>query len=324
MSHVYILHENDAWTAPLRAELDRLEVPTKEWFLDEGLLDLTSAPPDGVFYNRMSASSHTRGHRYAAEYTASVLSWLERYDRVVVNDWRAMQLEISKIAQYQALERHGIRTPATIAAIGRRNVVEAARVFAGRPFITKHTRAGKGLGVRLFETMEALENYVSSDAFEEPIDGITLVQEYIAAPDRTITRCEFVGGKFLYAVRVDTSDGFELCPADACRVDEQFCPADGGAAETRDAKPLFEIIDGFHHPEIPRFEAFLAANGMKIAAIELIRDAAGASYVYDVNVNTNYNSDAEERAGKSGMRAIATFLGEELVRTEAEALVRAC
>jgi hypothetical protein len=27
-----------------------------------------------------------------------------------------------------------------------------------------------------------------------------------------ITRAEFVGGKFIYAVEVDTSGGFELCP----------------------------------------------------------------------------------------------------------------
>ena len=26
-------------------------------------------------------------------------------------------------------------------------------------------------------------------------------------------------GKFLYAVRVDTSEGFQLCPADACQTE---------------------------------------------------------------------------------------------------------
>jgi hypothetical protein len=30
-----------------------------------------SAAPEGVFYNRMSASSRARGHRYAAELTAA-------------------------------------------------------------------------------------------------------------------------------------------------------------------------------------------------------------------------------------------------------------
>ena len=41
-------------------------LPYTEWFIADGKLDLSSVPPQGVFYNRMSASSHTRGHRYAA------------------------------------------------------------------------------------------------------------------------------------------------------------------------------------------------------------------------------------------------------------------
>ncbi len=114
MAKIYVIHENDAWVEPLRAAFAELRLPFEEWFLSEGLLDLAAAPPAGVFYNRMSASSHTRGHRYAAEYTAGVLAWLESHRRRVVNDSRALQLEISKIAQYAALSRHGIRTPRTL------------------------------------------------------------------------------------------------------------------------------------------------------------------------------------------------------------------
>ncbi len=123
-------------------------------------------------------------------------------------------IEISKVAQYAALEAHGIRTPRTLAAVGREHIVEAARGFDG-PFITKHNRAGKGLGVRLFYSVEGLGEYVQGPDFEDSVDGVTLVQEYIQAPEPFITRVEFVGGRLVYAVRVDTSEGFELCPADA-------------------------------------------------------------------------------------------------------------
>ena len=51
----------------------------------------------------MSASSHTRDHRFAAELTGGVLAWLESHGRKIVNNGRALQLEISKIAQYRAL-----------------------------------------------------------------------------------------------------------------------------------------------------------------------------------------------------------------------------
>ena len=65
------------------------------------------------------------------------------------------------------------------------------------------------------------------------------------------------------------------------------------------------------------YERFLAANGIEVAGIEFIVDADGAAYTYDVNTNTNYNPDAEARAGRSGMRALARFLGDELARVEA-------
>ena len=223
MSRIYVIHENDAWVEPLRAAFDESELPFDEWFIDDGTLDLSETPPPGVFYNRMSASSHTRGHRYAAELTGGVLAWLESHGRRVVNGGRALQLEISKMAQYAALARHGIRVPRTIAAVGRDAIVEAARTMHGR-FITKHNRAGKGLGVRLFDDVAALERYVDGDAFEDSVDGVTLVQQYIEAPEPFITRVEFIGGKLLYAVRVDTSLGFELCPADVCQVGDAFCP----------------------------------------------------------------------------------------------------
>src|ERR1700722_12645831 len=94
---VYVIHENDAWVEPLRREFDARQIPYAEWFLDQGLLDLRAAPPQGVFYNRMSASSHTREHRYAAEYTGAVLAWLKRHGRTVINGERALALEVSKV-----------------------------------------------------------------------------------------------------------------------------------------------------------------------------------------------------------------------------------
>lgn len=305
MRRIYVIHENNEWVEPLRVALRDRGLPFAEWFLDTGTLDLSVAPPAGVFYNRMSASSHTRGHRYAPEHTAAVLAWLERHGRRVLNSGRALQLEVSKVAQYAALEALGIRTPRTLAAVGRQLLIEAARHFAP-PFITKHNRAGKGLGVRLFHDAEALARYVEGEAFEPSVDGITLLQEYIEAPEPFITRVELVGGRFLYAVRVDTSQGFELCPADACRADDAFCPT-GEAAGA-----LFRIVEGFRHPLVERYEHVLEANDIHIAGIEFIVDRDGVTYTYDINTNTNYNSDAEAEAGQSGMGAVADYLGQEL------------
>jgi len=306
---IYVIHENDAWVEPLRAAFSALELPYEEWFVSEGLLDLSDDPPEGVFYNRMSASSHTRGHRYAPELTAGILAWLESHGRRVINNGRALQLEISKIAQYAALGRHGILTPRTIAAVGRDEIISAAKKMSG-PFITKHNRAGKGLGVKLFQDVGTLAEHVHGPAFEDSVDGITLIQEYIRAPEPYITRVEFVGGRFLYAVKVDTTLGFELCPADVCQVDDAFCPV--GEATTLQSAPRFRIVSDFDHPIVERYRRFIADNGIGIAGIEFITDAAGQVYTYDVNTNTNYNAAAEEVAGVYGMRAIAAYLGSEL------------
>ncbi|BDG47937.1 MULTISPECIES: alpha-L-glutamate ligase [Parageobacillus] len=312
MSKIYIIHENSEWTVHLTQRLDELGLPYEEWFLDKGTVDLSAPPPEGIFYSRMSASSHTRAHRFAPELTEAVLAWLERHGRRVLNGSRALRLEVSKVNQYMALNAHGIRTPKTIAAVGKEQIVEAAKQLGAPSFITKHNRAGKGLGVQLFHSIEALQQYLESPAFEDSVDGITLVQEYIQAPEPFITRCEFVGGKFMYAVRVDTSEGFELCPADACQIGDLFCPV--GETATR---PKFEIIDGFSDPILEKYEQFLRANDIHIAGIEFIRDQNGTIFTYDVNTNTNYNSEAEARAGKFGMLEVAKFLGEELKRLQA-------
>jgi len=214
---IHVIHENVAWVEPLRAAFSEIGAPFEEWFISDGVLDLSKAPPNGVFYNRMSASSHTRDHRYAAELTGGFLAWLQSHGRKVVNNGRALQLEISKIAQYTALADFGIRTPRTIAAVGRDHIVAAALRMTG-PFITKHNRAGKGLGVRLFQNIEALREHLETPAFEPSVDGITLIQEYIQAPEPFITRAEFVGGKFLYAVRVDTSLGSPMAWPPSARI----------------------------------------------------------------------------------------------------------
>ncbi len=313
MARIYVLHENEAWVLPLRAAFAELRLPYDEWFVDSGTVDLDAAPPPGVFYNRMSASSHSRGHRFGPEHTATLLAWLEAHDRPVVNGWRAVQLEISKAAQYTAMSRFGIRTPRTLVVTGRTRLAAAAAGFfealGGAPVLLKPNRGGKGLGVRLFETPAALAAHVEGEDFEPPLDGAMLMQEYVRAPEPHIIRCEFVGGAFLYAVRVDASDGFELCPADACEVGDAFCPASEAAA-----RPKFEILDDFRHPLLDRYRAFLAANDIAVAGIEFVTDAAGNAFTYDVNTNTNYNPEAEARAGRSGMHAIARYLGDRLAR----------
>ena len=309
---IYIIHENEEWVVPLRKELKDINVPFEEWHLGKSNVNHLDKPPQGVFYNRMSASSHTRGHRYAPEYTAVVLNWLEKNNRRVINNSRALSLEVSKSLQYKELENFGIKTPKTVYCSNKESIIQSANIFT-KPFITKHNRAGKGLGVKLFSNKKELDSYVSGKDFEPSIDGITLLQEYIEAKPKVITRVEFVNSEFLYAVEVDASEGFELCPAcsdEAVDVPEaqfvgEFCPTIGNK---------FRIIKNFKKNEIiKKYEKFIKGNGIEIAGIEYVIDKNGIIYTYDVNTNTNYNSSAEKKSKLKGMKTIAAFLKKELL-----------
>lgn len=306
MNKIYILHENDEWMPPFRSALIADSAPFEEWHMARRLVDFDQSPPEGVFYSRMSASAHTRGHRSSPEYTAGVLSWLEAHGRRVVNGSQALDLELSKLRQYQALQQHRIQTPRTWAARDETELTVLAEQWSG-PFITKHNRGGKGLGVYLFQHSKALAAAIEDARLELPVDGIYLVQQYIQSHAPFITRCEFIDGQLVYAVRVSTENGFELCPADACQAGDAWCPTTEGEL------PRFHIIDSFNEPLlVKRYQAFLQANAIEVAGIEFITDGEGRHWTYDVNTNTNYNHAAEERAKVSAPRRLARFLGSLL------------
>ena len=305
---IYIIHENDDWTIHLTKRLDELNLPYESWHFHKGQINLNTPPPAGIFYNRMSASSHTRGHRYAPELAGAAIDWLIFHNKKVVNGANALRLELSKVKQYLALAQHGVTVPKTIAAVGKTQIIDAAKKLSAAPFITKHNRAGKGLGVQLFQTIDTLETYVNSPMFEDSVDGITLVQAYIQSPESYITRAEFIGGKYLYSVQVRTDEGFQLCPADSCQIGDAFCPISDD-----DGAPMkFKIVDNPHADLIAKYEAFLKASEIDVAGIEFITDANGNIFTYDVNTNTNYNADAEAEKDVFAMLELAKYLGVAL------------
>lgn len=290
---VYVLHENPEWYPPFAAAFDAEGVEHEQWLLGAGALDLDAEPPQGVFWSRLSASSHFRGHAYAKEHARAVLSWLEAWDRRVVNGRRVLELEVSKADQLTALRAAGIEVPRTHAVIGRADLLDAAGKFEA-PFIVKHNQGGKGLGVRRFDSLDELAEYLDSPGYEAPVDGITLVQEYLRAAEPFITRVEIVAGEFVYALTADTGrGGFELCPADACAVG---------------AQSIFALREGFAHPVVDRYVSFAARHGIEVAGFEFIETADGRVVTYDVNTNTNYNPQVDGVAPRSGPRQIARHL----------------
>ena len=111
------------------------------------------------------------------------------------------------------------------------------------------------------------------------------------------------------------------CTADrfaVCQIGDMACPVGEEPPNAQPvAGPRFSVLDGFEHPNIPRFEAFLKAHDIGVAGCEMIVDTEGVAWAYDVNTNTNYNALAEQQAGyagsaRAGMRGLARYLGDRL------------
>jgi hypothetical protein len=302
---IYVIHENPDWYAPLGAAFDAAGLPHEQWLLGEAVLDLDEPPPRGVFWSRMSASSHTRGHPHAKDQTRGVLSWLQARGRRVVNGRRVLELEMSKVDQLAALRAAGFDVPRTLAVAGTGELAAAARKLSV-PFISKHNQGGKGLGVRLFDSHRDFDDYLNSAGYQPPVDGITLLQEYLRAAEPRITRVEVVGGEYIYAITADTArGGFELCPADACAIDQAPGPE------------LFALRDGFDHPIIGQYLSFARQQGIEIAGFEFIETTDGRLVTYDINTTTNYNAGIEAVAPVSALRAVAGFVGRLLAEESA-------
>jgi glutathione synthase/RimK-type ligase-like ATP-grasp enzyme len=299
---IHVIHENPEWLPPFAHAFEARGEAFVDMDLSDGAIDLSAPPPEGLFYNRMSASAHSRGHRYSPEFAAAVIAWLEAHDRPVINGSGAIALEVNKAAQLARLTRAGVPVPRTVAALGDARVAEAARTFGSGPVIVKPNRGGKGLGIQLFEDAREAVRRAEAGTLPGSTDGITLLQEYIATADGSVTRAEFIGGTLFYAVRIDTGGTFELCPADVCAPEE--AAASGG--------PVFTVVQDAVEPRLQAsIERFLAAGGIDIAGVEFARDAEGRPFVYDVNTNTNYNPDAEAAAGVSAPQALVDYLIRE-------------
>ena len=322
---VYIIHENAAWIPPFRTAFEKLGLPFVEWNLSDAHHFSLSSPPerDAIYFNRISPSSHTRNHRYSCEITGQLLDYLSLHSCRIVNDQRALALELSKVKQYVELTRSGIAVPRTafVASAAALSDGAAKEKFLDElkrtakenfydsttnrwtPFVSKHNRAGKGLGVHLFGNERELEarfgELLRSSSSDEDfsVDGIYLLQQYIKSPRQVINRAEFIGSRLMYVIEVDTRQGFQLCPSDACRKDADAKLVKQSADELKHG---FEIRprDSFTDREkrvIEQLENFLRERRIEVAGIEWVDDGE-TIYVYDVNCNTNYNVAAETRA----------------------------
>ncbi len=295
---LYILHDNIEWIHDLCLLLTEKEVTYKLWFLDQASkhlsIDFSLPPPEGVYFNRISCSSHTRGNTYSVNFSQQVLQWLETYQRPVINGSTAFQIEISKTYQSILLAKHQIKSPMTWTCTYPESITKAANSLEKFPIIIKDNQGGSGSGVYKLDSFDKLEKHLEArvDKTSSP-DGLTLVQEYIENPERKIYRVEFINYQYLYTLQVLVGDTFNLCPATSCQLEN--CPLKRSDAK-QDGEYKFTIVQGVTPTWLlDKYADFAKSYGLEVVAFEYTMCSKGDYYTYDINCNTNYNSDAETR-----------------------------
>lgn len=300
---VEIIYENSDWLPFFQTALDEIEVPFRLNFIEEMQLDLNQPPDNIIYLNRVSPSCHSRGHHQSIIRGEQYLDFLASYNRKVINGVRTIGVETSKVLQYKLLQRFGILFPETVFSSEIDELLEMAKRLTF-PVLTKHNRSGKGLGIKKFDRPATLRDYLHSKEYIPSPDGILLAQEYIEPKDNRITRVELTDGKLVYAFHSSCEQGFELCPADACRIDQpqelvSTAPLDGN---------LFEYIENFEHPLVVEYIELAEVAAFDMVGIEFVENSEGATYTYDINGTTNYSPDVEKASGHLAKKAFQRLI----------------
>jgi hypothetical protein len=297
MRPIAILYENEAWMAPLFRALDHTGAPYERVFIDELSFDPAGpAPGWSLAVNKVSPSSYLRGHARSIAVARELLPLLEERGIPVVNGSRAFALETSKARQLLLLRQLGIRAPAARVITDPAQAPSAARELRF-PVIVKPNVGGSGAHMRRFDSPEDLA--AGAGELDLGPGGTGLVQEFLESEDGTSRRVEFLGGEYLYAIRIASEPGqdFNLCPADICQIADS-AEFDNCVVDAPTKKQL--RIDAFEAPRaiVDDVLRIARAGGLDVGGVEyLVAARDGLPYVYDINALSNFVTDAPSLVG---------------------------
>jgi glutathione synthase/RimK-type ligase-like ATP-grasp enzyme len=180
--------------------------------------------------------------------------------------------------------------------VHRREEILAAAEGMTFPLVLKVNIGGSGAGIVRYDDRAALEEAVAERFLPDSVDKVLLIQDYVPADGGRIIRLETLGGRFLYAIEVETGGSFDLCPADAC-------VAAPGRETVRmaaiDPKPA--LIDAA--------ERIARAVGLDVGGIEVVIDARdGVPRFYDINALSNFVANPLDVLGWDPHERLVDFL----------------
>ena len=275
-----VLYEHPQWFQPLFAALDRRGMPYVPIKLSGHGFDPASREvPAPLVLSRVAQSSFLREPEHPIFYAEALLDHWARCGARVLNGADVLAIDSSKARQLSLIGSLGYAVPETRVVHRAGDLLDATRGMPW-PLLVKANIGGSGAGIVRYSSPEELRASIADRMVPDSVDKVLLVQDYVPPRGGTITRIETLGGRFLYAIEVESrGDTFDLCPADAC-VAQPGRPAIRMTAVT----PAPEIIEAA--------EYIARAAGLDLGGVEVvIDDRDGVPRFYDINAMSNYVAD---------------------------------
>lgn len=259
--------------------------------------------PAPVVLSRVAMSGFLRDPEHGIFYAQSLLAHWQANGARVLNGPDVLAVDSSKARQLSLLAGLGLGVPETRIVHRREDILAAAEGMAF-PLLLKANVGGAGAGIVRYDSAAALAEAVREKFLPESVDKVLLVQDHVPARGGTVTRMETLGGRFLYAIEIDTGAAFDLCPADACLA------APGRAAiRMRQVAPPIELVAAA--------ERIAQAVRLDVGGVEyLIDDRDGAARFYDINALSNFVAQPLDVLGWDPHERLADFLEQAIAEAK--------
>jgi glutathione synthase/RimK-type ligase-like ATP-grasp enzyme len=305
-----VLFEHPEWQKPLFSALERRRVRFTSFDLKQAAFDPDLAPRAPLYFNQASPSAYVRGNTRAVPLALSLMRSLELGGARVLNGSRAFALELSKSAQAALMQRLSILHPRTLAF---NDVGAALEQWGDRwPALLKPEQGGSGARMFLLNSAAELARLLNERPELWLPDNLLLLQEYFEVDaGKGIVRMEFLGGEFLYAMRVISHGAFNLCPSETCN------PVDGAShCAVPESKPV-QPVEFFPYAEVPAAaveagKTLMAAGGLDVGGIEYLEAEDGRLVFYDINANSNLRAPIGQAFGFDPFERVVDYLTAQI------------
>ncbi|HUV12483.1 MAG TPA: hypothetical protein VMY18_02505 [Acidobacteriota bacterium] len=308
---IAILFENADWQTPLFEALDRRGIDYQKIDLKVGFLRDDQVPKSRVYFNQASPSAYVRGTGRAVPFALELLDYLEGKGAKVLNGVRAFRLELSKNSQIRIMRDLGIDCPRSVVfnSVDSLDSLREGTLPFSFPAILKPNQGGSGARMYRVDSLEQLRSLLDSNPELWEPDPVMLLQEELLPKDsrQGIVRIEYLGGKFLYAMRVVTNGAFNLCPSETCN------PVSDAATQACSVPSAASPPEFFAFPEVPGEavkigEQLMNTAGLDVGAVEYLETQDGRRVFYDINANSNLRKPIGEAFGFDPFEKVVDFL----------------